>query len=82
MLNRMLKLCAGITMLVALSGFGLAAGGAARAALGPDPVVQAVCEDDECELGIGCVNNAGGNTGCDVNSSGGCRTYGCAGIKT
>lgn len=55
--------------------FGTLTGSALHSAAVPDPV-YAACEDDECELGV-CIDNAGGNTYCDKNSSGGCDTKGC-----
>ena len=75
------SLLPGLFLLATLGGSGLVAGSAVRAVFSQERAVEAVCEDDECELGIGCVDNAGGNTGCNVDSSGGCRTYGCTGVR-
>jgi hypothetical protein len=35
------------------------------------------CDDEECELGMVCVDNPGGNTWCDEVDDNVCKTYGC-----
>jgi hypothetical protein len=40
------------------------------------PTVSA-CEDDECEGGTSCADNAGGGTQCDMISSSLCATKPC-----
>lgn len=72
------KLLAGLltASLVASVAVGTAA---AAHHLIPAAPVAATCEDDECEAGNRCKVNA--TTSCDVLSTGGCKTWGCSGVR-
>lgn len=76
MMERTRKFFTILGLAVVVSAFGTFTGSALHSETVIQPVAAA-CEEDECEGGTDCVNNAGGNTACSVNSSGGCDTSGC-----
>jgi hypothetical protein len=75
-MTRIHKLLGIAGLAISAGAFGSISGSAVHTTFSP-PSVFAGCEDDECEGGTTCKDNAGGNTECPMEGSG-CKTKGCA----
>jgi hypothetical protein len=81
LLERLLRRVAYTAALLAV-GIGGTLAGASAAVAGAPRRAFAVCEEDDCFLGVSCIASPGNETGCDVleepDSTGArCKTYEC-----